>query len=662
MNAPRRRIRADGCTVLALLCATAATAAAPPAEVFGALPEDDFVVLSPDGNTLALAHTTAGDTKVVVLDVASRRVKRTQFIAPTLKLRDLNWSDDATLLIEVSVSAEMSSRRITRWEFFRILALDVNTGQTRSLLMTNDTRSHVTGLQLVALRTPRPKTVVMSTLDWSAAARAKRLGTRLTNERRDSGWVASLFEVDTRSGEGALLEQGTPYTSDWVVDQEGRPAARGEWDSGDKSFRIMVRRGLGWHELLRRDGADPLGLEGLTSDGTALVALGALAQGARQLLAIPMDGAPPHVLLEEPDSEVLAVVRDRFTRTPLGAYTGGALPEIRWFDPQAKTRQEALQKVFPNLRVVPYSESQDKQRVIALVSDAAMAPAYYLVDFRTHKTEIVGETYPALGAAALGIVRITSFRARDGTQIPAYLTLPPGSEGRKLPLVVLPHGGPESRDWPQFDWWSQFLATRGYAVLQPQFRGSTGFGEAYRLAGRRQWGGLMQDDVTDGVQALIADGTADPGRVCIVGGSYGGYAALAGATFTPQLYHCVASINGVSDLADMLQFVQNRGGSQSDSLAYWHESIGPHLDPKIVENSPVHAADRVTAPVLIIYSADDTVVAPSQSENMARALKEAGKNVTLVKLDGDDHWLSHGATRVRMLQELEKFLAAQLHP
>ena len=184
--------------------------------------------------------------------------------------------------------------------------------------MTNDTRSHVTGLQLVALRTPKPKTVVMSTLDWSAAARAKRLGTRLTNERRDSGWVASLFEVDTRSGEGTLLEQGTPYTSDWVVDQEGRAAARGEWDPGNKSFRIMVRRGLGWHELLRRDGADPLALEGLTSDGTALVALGRRwRQSARQLLAIPMDGAAPHVLLEDPESEVLAVVRDRFTRTPL---------------------------------------------------------------------------------------------------------------------------------------------------------------------------------------------------------------------------------------------------------------------------------------------------------------------------------------------------------
>ena len=660
-----RRILADAFPVLAILFATAATAAAippPSAEVFGALPENDYVVLSPDGNTLALAQTSAGNTKVLVLDVASQKIKRTQFIAPTLKLRDLDWSDDETLLIEVSLSAETRAKQITRWEFFRILAFDVNTGQTRSLLMANDTRSHVTGMQLLALRTPKPKTAVMSTLDWSAVARGRRLGTRFTDERRDSGWVASLFEVNTRSGEGVLLEQGTPYTTDWVVDREGRAAARGEWNPGNKSFRILVKRGAWWHELLHRDGGDPLALEGLSADGTTLVALGALGPTSRKLLAIPLDGSAPYVQLEDPDSEVLAVVRDPFTRTPVGAYTGGAVPEVRWFDAEAKARHDILQKAFPGRRVTLYSESQDKQRVIANVSDAAMAPVYYLVDFRAHKTEIVGEAYPALGAAALGTVQITSFKARDGTQIPAYLTLPPGSDGKKLPLVVLPHGGPESRDWPDFGWWSQFLATRGYAVLQPQFRGSSGFGEAYRLAGRRQWGGLMQDDVSDGVRALIAQGIADPNRVCIVGASYGGYAALAGAAFTPELYHCAASINGISDLADMLQWVEERGGSQSDSLAYWHESIGVHLDPKIVENSPVHAADRVTGSVLIIYSTDDTVVAPSQSQNMARALQQAGKNVALVQLDGDDHWLSHGATRVRMLQELEKFLAAQLHP
>jgi dipeptidyl aminopeptidase/acylaminoacyl peptidase len=148
-----------------------------------------------------------------------------------------------------------------------------------------------------------------------------------------------------------------------------------------------------------------------------------------------------------------------------------------------------------------------------------------------------------------------------------------------LPLVILPHGGPESRDWLRFDWWAQFLATRGYAVLQPQFRGTVGFGDAFRLAGRRQWGGLMQDDLSDGVRAMITQGIADPQRVCIVGSGYGGYAALAGAAFTPELHACAVSVNGVSNLSEMLGWEADHHGTESDTLGYWRDSIGPSSIP-----------------------------------------------------------------------------------
>jgi dipeptidyl aminopeptidase/acylaminoacyl peptidase len=257
-------------------------------------------------------------------------------------------------------------------------------------------------------------------------------------------------------------------------------------------------------------------------------------------------------------------------------------------------------------------------------------------------------------------VESITYKARDGTVIPAHLTLPPGAETRNLPLVVLPHRGPEARDYAEFDWWAQFLATRGYAVLQPQFRGSTGFGDAFRLAGRRQWGGLMQDDVTDGVHALIERGIADARRICVVGAAYGGYAALAGAAFTPDLYACAVSINGVANLSDMLQYEEELGGSESNRAGYWRDSIGPRLDPSLDAHSPVKAAARVRAPVLILYSADDTVVPPSQSQDMAHALKEEGKTVKVVELKGDDHWLSYTETRTQMLQELDTFLSAHL--
>jgi dipeptidyl aminopeptidase/acylaminoacyl peptidase len=298
--------------------------------------------------------------------------------------------------------------------------------------------------------------------------------------------------------------------------------------------------------------------------------------------------------------------------------------------------------------------------VLVLVESPQHPPVHYLVDFERKAADIVGEAYPGLEGARLGAVRSLSYLARDGTPIPAYLTLPPGATPRGLPLVVLPHGGPEDRDLGGFDWWAQFLATRGYAVLQPQFRGSTGFGREHRLAGYRQWGGRMQDDVSDGVRHLVATGVADPNRVCIVGASYGGYAALAGAAFTPELYRCAVSVNGVSDLPSMLADVARVSGRTSNRLAYWKDHIGVASDPDVAGRSPARAAAAVRAPVLLLHGTDDTVVLPAQSQKMAAALAAAGKPHRLTLLPGEDHWLSNGATRTRVLEEIERFLGEHL--
>ena len=298
--------------------------------------------------------------------------------------------------------------------------------------------------------------------------------------------------------------------------------------------------------------------------------------------------------------------------------------------------------------------------MIAKVEGPSHPPVYYLVDFNTHHADIVGEAYPGLDNARLGDVRDMTYAARDGTAIPAYLTLPPGAAPKNLPMVVLPHGGPEARDDPGFDWLAQFFATRGYAVLQPQFRGSTGFGDAFERAGKRQWGGLMQDDVTDGVKAMIRQGPADPRRICIVGASYGGYAALAGAALTPDLYACAVSINGVSDLPDMLMYYQSRGGAESDARAYLKQEIGPPTDPKVGAASPVNAAADIKAPILLLHAVDDTVVPFGQSQQMADTLARRGKPVSVIKLAGEDHWLSRGATRTEVLEDTESFLRKYL--
>jgi dipeptidyl aminopeptidase/acylaminoacyl peptidase len=231
-----------------------------------------------------------------------------------------------------------------------------------------------------------------------------------------------------------------------------------------------------------------------------------------------------------------------------------------------------------------------------------------------------------------------------------------------LPVVILPHDGPNSRDEYEFHWLAQFLAVRGFAVLQPQFRGSIGFGRKLELAGDRQWGRLMQDDLSDGVKALIEQGVAEAGRVCIVGdGPYAGFAALAGAALTPELYACAVSVDGVSDASRYYGYVSTHTEG-SDFVYGLRDFIGSPTDAQLIAKSPLRNADHVKAPVLLLYSVDGGAVAPDQSEAMAAAL---GTRAKLIRLPGDLPWQWRTDTRIRVLKEIEEFLYAHMpasHP
>jgi dipeptidyl aminopeptidase/acylaminoacyl peptidase len=647
----------------ALLCHTVETQAADAvsAEVFGTIPETSEIDLSPNGNLLAWCHTApTGAASVVIFDVGTQKYRRTIPLQPGLKLRSISWADDETVLITVSVFATFNQRRAAdHYEVFRTFAADVAGGEQRMLLMEGD-RGFVLGADLLAARTGKPKTVIMATFDYSAASARAPTDTRLGGGRSDSGWVYSVFEVDIRTGKGKRLESGTPFTSDWVVDSHGAAVARSDWNPKSEVFTILAKDGAGWRELLREEHHGQRSMHGLSADGKAIVIGTTSEHGLERLETLPLDGSARKIVLEDPAYDVVGVVRDRFTHAPVSAVLGGPQESVRWFDADAERQAGMVKASFPGKTVHVLARSENNQRVIAEVESPSSPPVYYLVDFAAKKADIVGEAYPALANVMLGEVRTITYKARDGADVPAYLTLPPGSAGKNLPLVLLPHGGPESRDDYAFDWFRQFFAMRGYAVLQPQFRGSTGFGDAWRRAGYRQWGLRMQDDLTDGVKALIEQGVADANRVCVVGWSYGGYAALAGAAFTPELFRCAMSINGVSDLPVMLAYEKAHVGEESDTVAYWRDHIGPANDKAVIEKSPSRAAMQVKAPVLLLHATNDTVVPLAQSEIMERALKTYDKSVTLVKVDGDDHWLSQTAARVQMLKEAERFLKANL--
>jgi dipeptidyl aminopeptidase/acylaminoacyl peptidase len=644
------------------IAAAIARAEPPPAEAFATLPAVSNVDLSPNGKLLAWADRRNSEQEhIVVFELDSHTFRPPLGIDPQTKLRTLFWSDDDTILFDVSQIETRKTQVATRYESYSSYAADIRDGTTRPLLLTRDAAMPVTETKVVAWRTSKPKTVVMSSWDYSAVAARQGLGTLIYSRREDSGWVAVLFEVDTRSGRGIPIDKGSAYTDEWVVGADARSAARSEWNPQLNRYRILsAQKYGGWREIYSQTGRGDLELQGLTGDEKAVVAVGAKQGGRVVAWAIARDGSGSKVLYEDPVYDVQSVVRDRYSGAPIGVQLGGTEQGFRWLDATAADRYQSVAGAFKDRSVEVYGRSEDDRRVLARVGGPSHPPIYYIVDFTTKTAEIVGEEYPALANATLGEVRVITYKARDGTMIPAYLTLPPGPAARNLPLVVMPHGGPEARDDYTFHWWAQFLATRGYAVLQPQFRGSTGFGDAFRRAGYQQWGLKMQDDITDGVKAMIGQGIADAERICIVGGSYGGYAALAGATFTPDLYKCAVSVNGVSDLPTMLGGVKFQTGPDSDSVAYWLGNIGSAYSKKVIERSPARAAAQIRIPILLMHGVDDTVVPIAQSEIMAHALEQAGRKYTFIRLAGEDHWLSRGETRLQVLTEIEKFLAANL--
>jgi dipeptidyl aminopeptidase/acylaminoacyl peptidase len=303
--------------------------------------------------------------------------------------------------------------------------------------------------------------------------------------------------------------------------------------------------------------------------------------------------------------------------------------------------------------------------MLFFVEGGVHAERYVLFDRATKKVSGVANSRPSIKPDDVGEVITIEYKARDGLKIPGLITWPTGvapEERKNLPLVVMPHGGPEAYDAVGFDWLAQFLANEGYAVLQPNFRGSAGFGMVFRQAGRGQWGRKMQDDITDGANALAKMGWVDPNRICIVGWSYGGYAALAGGALTPDLYKCVASIAGVSNLREMLATERRLHGSRSRTVTYWEEQIGdPDKDREAIDAvSPSRLADRFSAPVLLVHGIDDTTVPVQQSDMMNDALKNAKKTVQYIRIKGDDHGLVDNGSRRSVLTSLAEFLAKHI--
>jgi dipeptidyl aminopeptidase/acylaminoacyl peptidase len=297
---------------------------------------------------------------------------------------------------------------------------------------------------------------------------------------------------------------------------------------------------------------------------------------------------------------------------------------------------------------------------VAAYSDRTQGKRY-LFDLASGKLTFLAEVTPWLKEADLAEMKPVSYPALDGLTINGYLTLPRGKAPEKLPVVVNPHGGPWARDSWGFNSEAQFLANRGYAVFQPNFRGSTGYGRSFWEAGFKQWGRSMQDDVTDGVQWLIKQGIADPKRIAIYGGSYGGYATLAGVAFTPDLYAAAVDYVGVSNL---FTFMQTIPPYWKPYLEMMHQMVGDPVADKdlLTETSPAFHVDRIRTPLFIAQGANDPRVNKAESDQVVEALKKRGVAVEYMVKDNEGHGFQNEENRLEFYGAMEAFLARHLTP
>lgn len=609
-----------------------------PLEAYGRLPAYELSVLSPSGDRVA--HIiTRGDERIMQINALPGGEILGGARIGEAKVRNLVW------VAEEHVLAVTSATLSFPWGGDEA---EVAQGQVYHLA-TREITSVFERLPRVLRAMYSPQVVQ---IDGEP---------RIVFEAQNSeDYTMALYAVDPATMNARELEENAPNTEGYVVTADGRRIARSNYQQNTGLWAFQVRQSGGWRTAWSTTAlVDSPVVGGEGPDGVSVAVLASPAPGeARVWRLLGLDGTwRPLPFEENPTSLIYHPATGRLIG---GAYREAEGWRYAFSDPAAGRVWRAIERAFEGFDPSLVSWSDDLRQTIVFRGGTASSGAYHFVDLDAGRADLLGEQYPEIGPDQVGEIRPIAYDASDGLRIPGYLTLPPGvAEPRGLPLVVLPHGGPAVRDELQFDWWAQALASRGYAVLQPNFRGSSGLGRAHLEAGYGEWGRKMQTDLSDGVRWLADQGIIDPERVCIVGASYGGYAALAGATMEPGVYRCAVSVAGVSDLRALLRWTAERvGRTNNASNRYWNRFMGAQGvdDRSLDERSPAQLADQATAPILLIHGRDDTVVPYSQTTAMASALRRAGKAHEVVELPGEDHWLSRAETRQRMLAATVAFL------
>jgi dienelactone hydrolase len=629
------------------------------AKAFGARESVRSVAISPTGKELLFIAAVPGRTSVLqVVDIAT---KATRSVAKSDgDPESLYWCEfgsDTQLVCKFGGETRVGSDIAG---FSRVVSVPLNGGKVKELGQAANYYLPV-GRQydgdILDWLPESPGSVLMQR---SYIGENIRPGSHLGDTRQGLG-VDRVDLTSLKSTPVELPRDGADsYMTDGLGDVRIMTTAETTGETQDLTglirFKFRKAGSKNWEPFTQYDertktGAVPIAVEAQSDSAFVLQKL----NGRDALYRIKLDGSGASTLIaSNPKVDIDDVVRIGRGQRVIGYTYATEGREVIYFDPEFRKLSASLSAALPGHPAITFEgASVDGNKIVVLASSDTNPGTFYLFDRTTKRLDEVAPVRPELEGRTLAEVRPVRIPASDGVEIPGYLTLPPGSTGKNLPAVVLPHGGPSARDEWGFDWLAQFLAARGYAVIQPNFRGSAGYGEQWEGAnGFKDWEKAMSD-VAASAHYLTSQGIADPDRLAILGWSYGGYAALQSAVVYPDLYKAVVAIAPVTDLS-LLKV-------QAENFTNWKliaDQVGG--GPNLEAGSPARHAEAIKAPVLLVHGDLDGTVDIAQSDKMLDALHARGKKADLLTFKGLDHQLADSNARTQMLTRIGEFLDAAI--
>jgi dipeptidyl aminopeptidase/acylaminoacyl peptidase len=600
-----------------------------PVSKFTFSPSLEKPVLSPDGRLIAALRVIDDKTTLLITDSDHPDAPAKAIPVGKATISDMKWAGGKRLLLQVRLMENNGERKVP---ILRLASIDIDSGAVQ--LLDAKSQGIIAGNLLY----------VDPTGTWALVA-----------SQNDLESYPSVKRVDLATGDSKTVEQAHNEIWNWYADDNGIVRAGVAYDG--PHYKVWYRDNAGeeLHEVKGKlQTNDDSTVDRLIFHGGNTWVLTNARTGRFGLYKYDVKtGAIGTAIFEHPEVDVDNVVFNAATGDLNGVKYQDDRAQIYWLDASMKSLQSALDAAVPDATNLPIGWSQDGRRVLVQSTSGAEPGRYFVLDRAAHQMHEVAEQYPDLDSDQLAPVKPVRYQTRDGLTLRAYLTMPRGREAKALPLIVLPHGGPFARDDGAYDPVVQFLANRGYVVLQPEFRGTTGFGKDFVAKGYGEVGRKMQDDLDDGVDWLAKLGQIDPKRVCIVGLSYGGYAAMWGAIRNPERYRCAASWAGPTDMPAMMHYDRDQLSAPRYFRA-WRKQFATDEELKAV--SPLHFAAHFKVPIFIAQGEEDTTVPPGQSHKMVDALTHARANVTSVFYKQSKHRFGSSKDFQDWLSHLEAFL------